>query len=230
MSEQVERSLNQFMGYRFTQLFWDLAEQERDEILGELSDSSKALAEAVYVYQAFPAVASIDFLIWSALSMKSESTTVEYFQSYAGKIKSFRRYIQPVENLWGYTGKSTYSRARSAQEIDPFDAQRPTYLVVYPFVKTKEWYLMGRDARQGMMNEHIRMGKGYPQIKQLLLYSFGLQDQEFVVVYEMEDLPLFSDLVHELRGTEARRYTQRDGPLITATLQNGFQTWGSGTI
>ena len=50
---------------------------------------------------------------------------------------------------------------------------------------------MSREARQGMMNEHIRIGKQYEDINQLLLYSFGLQDQEFVVVYETENLPLF---------------------------------------
>lgn len=77
------------------------------------------------------------------------------------------------------------------------------------------------------MNEHIRLGKGYPQIKQLLLYSFGLQDQEFVVVCEMEDLPLFSDLVHELRSTEARRHTERDTPLITAILKKDFGNFRS---
>jgi chlorite dismutase len=49
-----------------------------------------------------------------------------------------------------------------------------------------------------MMNEYIRIGKQYAEIGQLLLYSFGLQDQEFVVVYEMDNLTLFSQLVHEL--------------------------------
>ncbi len=75
---------------------------------------------------------------------------------------------------------------------------------------------MSRDARQGMMNEHIRVGHQYPEIKQLLLYSFGLQEQEFVVVYETDDLSRFSDLVAELRGVEGRRYTQRDTPTYTA--------------
>ncbi len=42
---------------------------------------------------------------------------------------------------------------------------------MYPFVKTDDWYLMSRDARQGMMNEHIRIGKQYREISQLLLYS-----------------------------------------------------------
>ncbi|MGH2582257.1 MAG: chlorite dismutase family protein, partial [Anaerolineales bacterium] len=82
--------------------------------------------------------------------------------------------------------------------------------------KTSAWYLMSREARQGMMNEHIRIGKEFPEIKQLLLYSFGLQNQEFVVVYETDDLTMFSDLVYVLRDTEARRYTERDTPLFTA--------------
>ena len=67
-----------------------------------------------------------------------------------------------------------------------------------------------------MMNEHIKLGKQFFDIKQLLVYSFGLQDQEFVVSYETEDLPKFSDLVHQLRSTEGRKYTLLDTPLITA--------------
>ncbi len=103
--------------------------------------------------------------------------------------------------------------------MDPFEGDRQRYLILYPFVKTADWYLLSRDARQGMMNEHIRLGKQYPQIKQLLLYSFGLQDQEFVVVYETMELPLFSKLVQELRATDARPFTERDTPLYTGILQ-----------
>ena len=81
--------------------------------------------------------------------------------------------------------------------------------------RTRFVYLLGRETRQGMMNRHIRTGKQYRQIKQQLLYSFGLQDREFVVAYEMDDLRLFSKLVHDLRGTEGRRYTLSDAPLHT---------------
>lgn len=66
-----------------------------------------------------------------------------------------------------------------------------------------------------MMNEHIKMGKQFFDIKQLLLYSFGIQDQEFVVSYEMDDLTRFSDLVNTLRSAEGRKYTLLDTPLIT---------------
>jgi chlorite dismutase len=69
------------------------------------------------------------------------------------------------------------------------------------------------------MNEHIKIGKQYFDVKQLLLYSFGLQDQEFVVSYEVEDPVRFSELVNVLRDTEARRYTLFDTPLITGVYQ-----------
>jgi chlorite dismutase len=84
--------------------------------------------------------------------------------------------------------------------------------------------LMSREARQGMMNEHIRIGKQYEEITQLLLYSFGVQDQEFVVVYEMDDIQRFSDLVNELRSTEGRRYTLRDTPLHAAIYHPAEET------
>jgi chlorite dismutase len=132
--------------------------------------------------------------------------------------------LQPTTTLWGYTRPSQYTKTRSTQEIDPFAETRQPYLVIYPFVKTTEWYLMSREARQGMMNEHIRIGKQYEDITQLLLYSFGVQDQEFVVVYETDDLPRFSDLVAELRGVDGRSYTLRDTPLHTAIYHPAEET------
>ena len=67
-----------------------------------------------------------------------------------------------------------------------------------------------------MMNEHIRIGHDFPQVRQLLAYSTGLDDQEFIVAYETDDVAAFQDLVTALRETEARRYTLRDQPILTA--------------
>ena len=124
-------------------------------------------------------------------------------------------YLTIEHNLYGFTRPSNYTKRPTTQEqaIDLNDRQ--TYLTVYPFSKTTEWYLMSKEARQGMMNEHIRVGHEYADIRQVLLYSTGLDDQEFVVAYEMEDMPRFSELVTALRNTEARRYTLRDTPIIT---------------
>ena len=70
----------------------------------------------------------------------------------------------------------------------------------------------------------MRLGKSYTEISQLLLYCFVLQDQEFVVVYEADDLIQFSDLVRELRGTDGRLYTERDTPLYTAIYHSADET------
>ena len=83
---------------------------------------------------------------------------------------------------------------------------------------------MSKEARQGMMNEHIRVGHEYPMVRQLLVYSTGLDDQEFVVSYETEDLAAFQQLVIALRGTEARRYTLRDTPIFTCVYRPIVET------
>ncbi len=125
------------------------------------------------------------------------------------------RYLVPQTVMTGLVRGSTYVRRPTSQEQGMLQPNRMRYLIVYPFVKTVDWYLLSREARQGMMNEHIRVGRGYPAVRQLLAYSFGLDDQEFIVAYETDDLVAFQDLVRELRETEARRYTLRDTPIFT---------------
>ena len=124
-------------------------------------------------------------------------------------------YLEISHQLWGFTRSSNYTRRPTTQEQAIDLNERLTYLTVYPFTKTTEWHLMSRDARQGMMNEHMRIGHEYADVRQVLLYSTGLDDQEFVVAYEMEEMPRFTALVTALRDTEARRYTLRDTPIIT---------------
>ena len=120
------------------------------------------------------------------------------------------------ESLIGMIQPSQYVRNPTQQEQSLFEGERSPYLIVYPFTKSTDWYLLGRDARQGIMNEHMRIGHRYPQVRQLLAYSFGLDDQDFIVAYETDDLPGFVDLVRELRGSDSRRSTVRDTPILTA--------------
>jgi chlorite dismutase len=120
------------------------------------------------------------------------------------------------DSLLGILRPSQYVTKPTEQEQSLFDGERSRYLVVYPFTKSTDWYLLGREARQGIMNEHMRIGRGWPQVRQLLAYSFGVDDADFLVAYETDDLPAFGDLVRALRGTESRRSTVRDTPILTA--------------
>jgi chlorite dismutase len=216
MPEQTPRTLSHFAFYRFTDAFYSLPPHERKDTLTSWWSLLSGVATKADAYQLYPAHADADLLVWSAVETSAPEQAGSFFSDYACQTNPFRHTIQPVQTMWGFTRPSEYTKTRSNQEIDPFAAERKPYLVIYPFVKTTDWYLMSREARQGMMNEHIRIGKQYPEITQLLLYSFGLQDQEFIVVYETADLAHFSDLVYELRASEGRRYTLRDTPVYTA--------------
>src|ERR671936_368045 len=94
-------------------------------------------------------------------------------------------------------------------------AFRGKYLFVYPFVKTRAWYGLPADERQRIMAEHIRIGRQYPQVDNHTTYSFGLDDQEFVVAFDTDDAAAFLDLVQRLRTTEASSFTLRDTPSFT---------------
>ena len=124
------------------------------------------------------------------------------------------RWLSVRHSLLGLIGPSQYVRRPTSQERSVLDGDPAAYLVVYPFTKSTDWYLQSREERQSIMNEHMRVGHRYPTVRQLLAYSFGLDDQDFVVAYDTDDLAAFGSLVRDLRGTESRRSTVRDTPLL----------------
>ena len=124
------------------------------------------------------------------------------------------RWLTVRHSLIGRIGPSQYVRKPTDQEQSLFSGERSRYLVVYPFTKSTDWYLLSKETRQGVMNEHMRVGHEYPMIRQALGYSFGLDSQEFVVAYETDDLVAFGDLVRALRSTESRRSTVSDTPIL----------------
>ena len=109
------------------------------------------------------------------------------------------------------TKPSEYSD-ESRLEVRPAHAK---YLFVYPFVKTRAWYALDAQERYRIMQEHIKLGREYPSIDLNTSYSFGLDDQEFVVAFETDDPGSFLDLVQRLRTTESSLYTARDTPTFT---------------
>jgi chlorite dismutase len=110
------------------------------------------------------------------------------------------------------TKPSPYSEESVRPEICVSERK---YLFVYPFEKKREWYGLPMEERQRIMRSHIEVGRKYPEISINTAYSFGLDDQEFVVSFEGDEPGEFLDLVQELRGTESSAYTLRDTPIFT---------------
>jgi chlorite dismutase len=120
-------------------------------------------------------------------------------------------YAETPYSFLAMTKPSEYSD-ESRLEVRPAHAK---YLFVYPFVKTREWYAVDPKERWRIMQEHIRVGKEYPSVDLNTSYSFGLDDQEFVVAFEADEPAVFLDLVQRLRTTESSLFTKRDTPTFT---------------
>ena len=152
-----------------------------------------------------------DLLLWRM------SETLEAIEESAADLRAsgVGRWLTPAMSMVGLTRPSQYVKRPTTQEQSLFSGERSRYLVVYPFTKSIEWYLTSAEERQEVMKGHMRVGHAYPQVRQLLAYSFGLDDQEFIVAYETDDLVAFQDLVRDLRATESRRSTVRDTPIVT---------------
>ena len=189
-----------------------LPERDRDEGAAELCRAvDRATGVTTYSYSMIGLRPGADLMLWRLASALDELE-----EAAAAVLRTgLGAYLHVEHSLLGIIQPSQYVKKPTAQEQSLFSGERSRYLIVYPFTKSAEWYLLGQAARQGIMNEHMRVGHEYQQVRQLLAYSFGIDDQDFLVAYETDDLPAFGNLVRELRGTESRRSTVRDTPILT---------------
>lgn len=159
--------------------------------------------------------AGIDFMLWRI------GYDLDPFQQMAKDINKsvLGRYLDIPQSYLAMTKHSQYveehvHEGQEGRRLRIVPGKRP-FLFVYPFVKTRDWYLLPMADRQRIMNEHIAIGHKYPRVKINTTYSFGLDDQDFVVAFESDTADEFLDLVQELRETESSKFTLRDTPMYT---------------
>ncbi len=216
-TEEAAPVASQFVQYLFLKVdpqWRRLGAPERTRGRAEFAEVVTGAERSVttYAYSTLGLKTGAELMLW----WKSDDPAVVQDTLAALLSTGLGRYCEVAHSLWGLTRPSIYTKRRTTQEQAIDETTRLRYLVVYPFTKTIEWYLMSREARQGMMNEHMRIGHEFDDVRQVLLYTTGLDDQEFIVAYETETLERHQDLVIALRSTEARRYTLRDTPIFTA--------------
>ena len=161
-----------------------------------------------------------DFLVWCV------SEELETFQQFHADLLAtgLGHYAALPYSYLSMTRRSIYvdKHQHAGQEgtrlaITPGTAK---YLFVYPFVKTRAWYALPMERRQQMMDVHIAMGHKFPTVRLNTTYSYGLDDQEFVLAFESDYPSDFLDLVMALRDTEASSYTERDTPIFTCVTKS----------
>ncbi len=150
----------------------------------------------------------VDLFFWAIAKDLApfQSFTADLLQSGLGQ------YLEATHTFLAMTRPSQYNPGH----IPAFEmgGKSHKYLFLYPFVKSREWYLLPFDERRRMMRQHMATGETYPMVRLNTTYSFGLGDQDFVLAFETDQPAAFEDLVQRLRESEASRYTVRDTPFI----------------
>ena len=190
---------------------------DREEIAAVVRDIGGRDGVLIRAYSLVGTRGDVDFMLWLV------SERVDDLHEFSARLNKLRAaaYLETPYSYFSMTKRSMYveKHEHANQEgrsnrlvISPTGRK---YLFVYPFVKTRSWYRLPPEERQRQMSEHIAMGHRYPGVKINTTYSFGLDDQEFVVAFESDSTADFLDLVQEMRESEASTHTVRDVPSFT---------------
>jgi chlorite dismutase len=214
------RQLVRFTFYKLDQQWQLLPDEKRQQGKRELLSIVEEYAQGPLMrsFGLYGLRSDCDFMLWQA------SYAIEDLQGISSKIRrsEIGPYLRETQAFLSMTKRSVYVGKNARGMHDPrlvITPEDKKYLFVYPFVKTRAWYALPLEERKRMMNDHIRVGLTFPSVSLNTTYSFGLDDQEFVVAFETDVVSDFLDLVQQLRETEASRYTLRDTPMFTCVAQ-----------
>ena len=216
-ASETARQFVNFMFFRVDRAFRSLAPDVKADAKHELAEIIERYHGPMIVlpYSTLGLKVGVDFMLWRI------GFDIDPFQRMIADINKslIGRYLEIPQSFLAMTKHSQYveehvHEGQEGRRLRIVPGKRP-YLFVYPFVKTRDWYLLPMSERRRIMNEHIAIGHKYPRVKINTTYSFGLDDQDFVVAFESDTADEFLDLVQELRETESSKYTVRDTPMYT---------------
>ncbi|MBI4130900.1 MAG: chlorite dismutase family protein [Nitrosarchaeum sp.] len=199
-----------------------MADLAKEESAKEVENVIKNSGIKFRTYSTLGLRSDADFLFWFA------AKSIEEIQSVISKLylTVFGKYIIPTQTYVSCTRPSIYARkGRTIAFIAGNESKK--YAIVYPFTKTREWYLLSKEDRQKMMDEHIDVSQKYPDIVLNTTYSFGIDDQDFMLAFETDDLRNFQDLIMDLRETKVSTYVKVDTPMLVCVKKDIIPLIGS---
>ena len=215
MSDEEKQYFFNFSFFKIDPKWRWMADLAKEESARELKNIMENSPVKIRTYSTLGLRDDADFLIW----FMSES--LEDIQEAISKIylTVVGKYITPSRVYLSSTRQSMYAKKnRTHSFVGGLEAKR--YTVVYPFIKTREWYLLSLEQRKQMMDEHISVSEKYPQVELNTTYSFGIHDQDFMLAFESDDLNVFQDLIMDLRGTKVSAFVKVDTPMIVCVKKD----------
>jgi peroxiredoxin len=219
MSEQTNaarvRELNATVRYTMWSVF--RAASPLPALRADLANEVDALIEQLAVkdvvvrgtYDVSGLRADADIMIW----WHAESP--DALQEAYGLLRrtALGRHLEPVWSQMALHRPAEFNKSH----LPAFLAgeQPRSYLCVYPFVRSYEWYLLPDDERRAMLAEHGKMARGYPDVRANTVASFALGDYEWMLAFEADELYRIVDLMRDLRASSARRHVREEVPFYT---------------
>ncbi|MDP9416863.1 MAG: chlorite dismutase family protein [Actinomycetota bacterium] len=128
------------------------------------------------------------------------------------------RLLDPVWSVLALHRPAEFNKGHIPAFLAEEEARR--YVSVYPFVRSYEWYLLPDAERRALLAEHGRMARDFPDVRANTVASFSLNDYEWILAFEADELHRIVDLMRELRGSGARRHVREEVPFYTGTRKS----------
>jgi chlorite dismutase len=139
-------------------------------------------------------------------------------ESLQAAMRGFRRTAVGAALTLAWSVFGTHRPAEFSRDHVPsfmLDTQALGWLCVYPFVRSYDWYLLPEVERRAMLREHGLAGRAFTGVQANTVASFALNDYEWILALEADDLHDLVDLMRDLRSTQARRHVREEIPFHT---------------
>ena len=153
--------------------------------------------------------ADADFMFWWVASSPDDlqDLYVRFRRSRLGRCS------EPVWSVMAVHRPAEFNKSHIPAFVAEEEAR--AYVSVYPFVRSYQWYLLDPAERRRMLAEHGMMAREYPDVRTNTVSSFALNDYEWILAFEADELYRIVDLMRHLRGSETRRHTRVEIPFYT---------------
>ena len=217
----MDKTQRQFVEYTFykADMAWrHLPDDDRTIGTREFLAVCEEFSRVMPLFKSYSLVGirgDVDFMLWKVSDDLETLNTLEarLSQTVLGKWLHLPYVYLAMTRQSIYVGDHRHEGQEGARNT--VSAHDSKYLFVYPFVKARSWYSLASQERRRMMAVHFRVGHRFPSVSIHTAYSYGIDDQEFVLGFETDSPADFLDLVMALRDTEASSYTERDTPIFT---------------
>ena len=153
--------------------------------------------------------ADADLMVWN-LADEPEPLQAAY---HALRASALGASLDPVWSCVGVHRPAEFNQAHTPACFSGV-APRP-WVCVYPFVRSYDWYTMDPERRRQLLADHGRSGREYPDVPGSTTSAFALNDYEWLLAFEADELHRLTDAMRHQRSAEARHHVREEVPFFT---------------